>query len=102
MPAYKTKALCLKYKRFSEADKLVTIFSREYGKIKVIAKSARRVPSSLGGRVETLCLNNFLLAKGRSLDIVSQCEVLETFQAIRENGSSLALAYYFLKVVDAG
>lgn len=102
MPAYKTKALCIKNKPFSEADKLVTIFSREYGKIKVIAKSARRVPSRLGGRVETLCLNDFLLAKGKSLDIVSQCEVLESFQGIRENSSALAVAFYFLRVVDAG
>ncbi|MFA6430886.1 MAG: DNA repair protein RecO [Candidatus Margulisiibacteriota bacterium] len=102
MPAYKTKALCIKNKPFSESDKLVTIFSREYGKIKVIAKSARRIPSRLGGRVETFCLNDFLLAKGRSLDIVSQCEVLETFQAIREDGSSLMLAYYLLKIIDAG
>ncbi|OGC35050.1 DNA repair protein RecO [candidate division WOR-1 bacterium RIFOXYB2_FULL_48_7] len=102
MPAYKARAISLKTKPFAEADKMVTIFSREYGKLRVLAKSARRVPSRLGGRVETFSYADYFIAKGRSMDIVSQCEILETFQSLREDGSALQTGLYFLKLIDAG
>jgi len=102
MALYKTKAISLKTSPFAEADKLVTIFSQEFGKIKVLAKGARRVPSRLGGRVEPLTYAEFLLAKGRSLEIISQCEVLETFQAIRENPDGLFAGLYLLRLVEVG
>lgn len=102
MPTYKTKAISLKAASFAEADKLVTLFTREYGKIKVVAKSARRVPSRLGGRVEALTYLDCFIAKGKSLDILSQCEVLESFQSVRNDSEALKTALYFLKLVKAG
>jgi len=87
---------------FAEADKLVTLFSKEQGKIRVVAKGARRIPSRLGGRVETFSYANYILAKGRSLDIVSQCEIIETFQSVRDNPEALRVGFYLLKLVDAG
>jgi DNA repair protein RecO (recombination protein O) len=102
MPAYKTKAISIKARPFAEADKMVTLFTREHGKIRVVAKSARRVPSRLGGRVESFTYGDYLIAKVRSLDIVSQCEVLETFQSVRDDPAALKVGLYCLKLVDAG
>ena len=102
MPAYKTKAVSLKNKPFAEADKMVTLFTREHGKIKVLAKGARRVPSRFGGRVETFTYADCFIAKCRSIDILSQCEVLETFQAVRDDPPALKVGLYLLKLVDAG
>ncbi|MBU0502515.1 MAG: recombination protein O N-terminal domain-containing protein, partial [Candidatus Margulisbacteria bacterium] len=53
MATYKTCAISIKTAPFAEADKLVTLFTERYGKVKAIAKGARRIPSRLGGRVET-------------------------------------------------
>jgi DNA repair protein RecO (recombination protein O) len=102
MPAYKTKTISLKNSPFAEADKMVTLFSREFGKIRVLAKGARRVPSRFGGRVETFTYADCFIAKGRSIDILSQCEVLETFQGVRDDAASLMVGLYLLKLVDAG
>ena len=102
MVAYKTKAISIKNQPFAEADKLTTLFTREYGKIRVVAKSARRVPSRFGGRVESFTYADCLIVKGRSLDILSQCEVLETFQEIRNDSGMLKVGLYLLKLVDAG
>ncbi|MBU0630901.1 MAG: DNA repair protein RecO [Candidatus Margulisbacteria bacterium] len=101
MPAYKTKAISIRNKPFAEADKLVTLFSREHGKIRVLAKGARRIPSRFGGRVETFSYADYFLAKGRSLDIVSQCEVLESFQVVRDDPAGLKAGFYFLRLIDA-
>ena len=102
MPAYKTKAISLKTAPFAEADKLVTLFTREHGKIRVVAKSARRVPSRLGGRIETFTYADLLIARGRSLDVISQCEVLESFQPLRDGPETLRVGLYLLKLVNAG
>ncbi len=101
MATYKTKAISLRAKPFMEADKLVTLFTREHGKIKAIAKGARRVPSRLGGRVEPFTYADYFIAKGRSLDIISQCQVLETFQKLREGELTLPAGIYIIKMVDS-
>ncbi|MFA5839075.1 MAG: DNA repair protein RecO [Candidatus Margulisiibacteriota bacterium] len=101
MASYKAVAITLKTQPFAEADKMVTIFTREFGKVRVIAKGARRVPSRFGGRVETFTYADYFIAKGRSLDIVSQCQVLETFQKLRD-GEKVLAGLYVLKLVNSG
>ena len=102
MAAYKTIAISLKASPFSEADKLVTLFTRDHGKIRAIAKGARRIPSRLGGRVEPFTYSDCFIAKGRSLDIISQCEVFETFQKVREDAAKLPVGIYMLKLINSG
>lgn len=102
MATYKTRAISLRAKPFAEADKLVTLFTREQGKIRVVAKSARKVPSRLGGRVETFTYGDYFIAKCRNLDIISQCQVLESFQSIREKGATLPSGLYMIKLIEAG
>ena len=102
MAAYKTRAISLKTAPFAESDKMVTLFTREQGKIRAIAKGARRVPSRFGGRVETFTYGDYFIAKGRSLDIVSQCQVIETFQKLREDPALLPAGIYMLKLIHCG
>lgn len=102
MPAYKTEAISLKTAPFAEADKLVTLFTKERGKVRAIAKGARRIPSRLGGRVETLTHGDYFIAQGRSLDIISQCQVIETFQQVREQEATLPAGLYIIKLVNSG
>ncbi len=97
MASYKTRAISLRTAPFAEADKLVTLFTRDHGRIRAIAKGARRVPSRLGGRVEPFTYAEYFIAKGRSLDIISQCEVIETFQRLRESPQALPAGLYMLK-----
>lgn len=101
MAAYQTRTISLKTKPFAESDKLVTLFTRDYGKITVIAKGSRKVPSRFGGRVEPLTYAECLIAKGRSLDILSQCQVLESFQRLRD-AEVLPAGLYLLRLVDLG
>jgi DNA repair protein RecO (recombination protein O) len=56
----------------------------------------------LGGKVETFSYADYFIAKGRSLDIISQCEVLETFQSVRDDAGALKIGFYCLKLIDAG
>ena len=102
MVSYKTRAISLKTAPFAEADKMVTLFTRERGKIRAIAKGARRVPSSLGGRVEPFTYGNYFIVALRSIDIISQVEVVESFQRLRDDARRLPSALYILRLVKEG
>lgn len=85
MPHYKTEGIVLKTNNFGEADRLITIFSADYGKIRAIAKGIRRAKSKFGARLEPFSYVKLLLYKGRNLDIVTQTEVIDSFRKIRED-----------------
>ncbi len=99
MGLYKVEAVNIKSSRFGEADKIMVLFTRSHGKVHAIAKSAYKTSSKFGGRLELFAHNNFLLAKGKSLDIVSQIETIKTYHRIRENESKLKAALYMMKVL---
>ncbi|MCX5725863.1 MAG: DNA repair protein RecO [Candidatus Saganbacteria bacterium] len=99
MPSYNANAINLRSSPFGEADKILTLFSRDYGKIKAIAKGARRPGSKFGGRLEILAYNHYHLASGRGLDIVSQCETIHSFYGVRKDLKKLAPSVYLLKLV---
>ncbi|KAF0134242.1 MAG: DNA repair protein RecO (recombination protein O) [Candidatus Saganbacteria bacterium] len=100
MALYKTKGIVIGSREFGETAKMITFFTSDYGKIKIIAKGAKRMNSKFGGRLELFSFLDILAAKGRNLDILSQCETIETFQKIRDKAESLCLGFYFIRVID--
>ncbi len=99
MAFFKTEAVNLKVSRIGEADKLVVLFTRQYGRLSAVAKSAYKAKSKFGGRMEVLAYNSLLLAKGKSLNIISQAETLENFQKLRESEDALKASLYMSKVL---
>jgi DNA repair protein RecO (recombination protein O) len=83
-----------------EADRIVTLFSRDEGKIRAVAKGVRRTTSRSAGHLEPFTLTDVLLAVGRELDVISQADTLEAFRAVREDLERATHAYYLAEVVD--
>jgi len=83
-----------------EADRIVTLFSRDEGKIRAVAKGVRRPTSRSAGHLEPFTLTDVLFAVGKELDVISQADTLESFRHIRENLDLSAHAYYLAEVVD--
>jgi DNA repair protein RecO (recombination protein O) len=83
-----------------EADRIVTLFSRDEGKIRAVAKGVRRTTSRSAGHLEPFTLSDILFAVGRELDVISQADTLEAFRDIRENLELTTHAYYLAEVVD--
>jgi DNA repair protein RecO (recombination protein O) len=101
LPVYKTDAIVIRARDYGEADKILTLFSREYGKIQAIAKGVRKPKSRLRGGVQFLSYSDFLLHKGRSMDTVSQVEQKESFRWLLEDLETLSYAAYLAELVDA-
>jgi DNA repair protein RecO (recombination protein O) len=83
-----------------EADRIVTLFSRDLGKIRAVAKGVRKTTSRSAGHLEPFTLSDIMFAVGRELDVISQADTLESFRQVREDLVLTTHAYYLAEVVD--
>ena len=97
---YKTPAIVLRQRRLGDADKIVTLYSANFGKLDAVAKGVRRVTSRLAGHVEPLNHGAYLIARGRNLDIITQAQTIETFQPLRDDLDRLSRALYAAELLD--
>ncbi len=97
---YKTPAIVLRQRKLGDADKIITLYSANYGKLDAVAKGVRRVRSRLAGHVEPLNHGAYLLAHGRNLDIVTQAQTIESFQPLRDDLGRLSRAFYVAELTD--
>ena len=82
MPLYRDEAVVLRTHKLGEADRIVTLLSRNHGKIRAVAKGVRRTASKFGARLEPFMVADVQLYEGRSLDIVTQAESLGSYGAV--------------------
>jgi DNA repair protein RecO (recombination protein O) len=97
---YRTPAVILKRMDLGEADRIVTLFSRDVGKIRAVAKGVRRTTSRSAGHLEPFTLSDVMFAVGRELDVISQADTLQAFRAVREDLVLTTHAYYLAEMVD--
>ncbi len=100
MGVSKTEGIVLKYTNLGEADKILTILTRNKGKIKAIAKGCRKPKSSLTASSEIFVFSEFVFYKGANLYHVTQAETRETFYNIRNDLLRLSYAVYFAELAD--
>ena len=74
---YRTNALVLDKTKLKETDLILTLVDERGRQVRAVAKGARKPGGRLAARCELFCTVDLLLAQGRSLDIVSQAELLE-------------------------
>ncbi len=100
MPVYKAEAIVIRRHNLGEADRIVTLVTRDHGKLGAVAKGARKPRSRFAGRLELFTHLRALLAVGRSLDVVSQVEVVEAFAPVREDLTRMGYASLVAEVAD--
>ena len=100
MANYKANALVLRRIPLGETDKIVTVYTREYGKLSAVAKGSRKTTSRLAGATEPLMYLRALLAEGMNLDILTQCEIRESFPQIRGDFGLYLRATYACELLD--
>ncbi len=98
---YQTEAVIIKRIKLGEADRILTLYTPEYGKLKAIAKGTRRPKSKLGGHVELLTHSKLLIAKGRNLDIITQAQTIESFLTLKDDLDRISHGLYILELIDS-
>ncbi len=100
MSIIKAQGLVIKETNVGEADKIITLFTRQKGKIQASARGARRNRSGLIAGTQLLCFSDFVLYKGKTMYRVSQSDVIESFFNIRQSIEKLSYATYFVELVS--
>ncbi len=79
MAVYRDEGVVLRTQKLGEADRIVTLLTREHGQVRAVGKGVRRTRSKFGSRLEPFSRVDLLLYGGRTLDIVTQAESLDAF-----------------------
>lgn len=100
MPTYPANALVLHRHPLGEKDRTVVLYTPEQGKISAVAKGAQRATSRFIGATEPFTQLRLLLATGRNLDIITQCEIVNAYPSIRQNLERLSRALYICDLLN--
>lgn len=98
---YKTEGIILKRKNIGEADRMLTVFTREYGKIRVIAKGIRKISSRRAPHLEPFTRVAMVVYRGKTLDSVSEVQPLAIYEDIRHDLERVSIAYYLCELVES-
>lgn len=96
----KVEAVVLEHHEWGEADRLLTLFTREHGRMRAVAKGARRIRSRKAGHLEPFTRVALVLARGRDLWIVTQAETLEANLALHGDLEGIGYASYVVELLE--
>ncbi len=94
------QAIVLKRLNYSEADRILTVFTHKHGKISCIAKGVRRTVSKKAPHIELFSLSNFYFARTKGLPLVTQAETINSFSHLKNNLETTKIAFHAAEIVD--
>ncbi len=97
---YGVRAMVLNSRPMRDADRVLTLYSREKGKIRAVAHGVSKPTSRKRGAVQPFCFSDFMLRRGRELDTVSQCEGLEIFPGLWGDLEKMGYAAHVSELVE--
>jgi DNA repair protein RecO (recombination protein O) len=100
MGLYRDDGIVLRTHKLAESDRIVSILTRDHGKVRAVAKGVRKTKSKFGARLEPPTHLALLFYEGRELDIVTQAETIDHFRAVRDDLDRLTRAVSMLEVAD--
>ncbi|MGG7163839.1 DNA repair protein RecO [Clostridium ihumii] len=95
-----TRGVVIKTQDYKENDKLVWLFTEKLGKISLIAKGARKNKSKLMSITLPFCYGEFTLYKGKSMYILNEGKIIESFQQFLDDFDYLIYGTYFNELID--
>jgi len=96
----KVEGIVLRHRDWGEADRMLTLFTRELGKVQALAKGIRKPRSRKAGHLEPFSRATLLLARGRSFFILTQAEAVNLHTALREDLLLLGYSSYVVELLD--
>lgn len=100
MHTFSTEGFILKRKNFGEADKLITLFTKNHGKVVSVAKGVRKITSRRAGSLELLNHVTVSLHQTKGLPILTEAQALNTFPDLKENLDKISIAFLVLELTD--
>src|SRR6202165_5529329 len=101
MPSEKALALVLKTTDWRETSRIATLWTREFGKVRALAKGGRRLKSSFESALDllTVCRIVFIRKSSDSLDLLTEAQVVRRYPRLRTDLGALYAAYYVAELL---
>ncbi|MFH1971237.1 MAG: DNA repair protein RecO [Patescibacteria group bacterium] len=96
---YSTEAIILATKDYSEADRILVVYTKDFGKLSLIAKGVRKTKSKKRGHLEIFNHLKFSAVKSKGLDIMVEADLVNSFPKIRKSLKKISVGYYFCEVI---
>lgn len=101
MKTFLVEGIVIKRRNFGEADKILTVLTKQNGKIHVKASGIRRIPSRRSPHVELLNLCILNLYRGRNYPILTEAQTVDNYAALKEDFEAIGKAYHLCELVDS-
>ncbi len=98
--SFRVEAIVIKHTNSGEADRIVTLFSRQQGKLRAVARGVRKIRSRRAGHLEPFTHVSLQLAKSKSMPIVTQAETIDAHLTLRDDLAMLGYASYIAELLD--
>ena len=102
MPIYKTKAIVLRATPYGEADRIVSLYTLDFGRIKGVAKGAKRSQKRFGNTLEIGSYISVSFFEKETVELVrlSHCDLIRSLEGFREDIKKLAWASYLIELIN--
>lgn len=98
---YRTHAIVIRRRDHADADRILTLFTPDKGRVEVIAKGVRKTTSRKAGHLEPFAHTSLLIAEARTWDIVTEAVTVESFRHLRDDLDAIVRAGYIAELADA-
>ena len=101
MSLYRDEAIILRTQKLGEADRIITLLTREHGRVRGVAKGVRRTMSKFGSRLEPGSHVDIQLHKGRTFDTITQVEAINNYgEALTDDYQRWTIASAILETAE--
>jgi DNA repair protein RecO (recombination protein O) len=98
--AMRVEAVVLRHSDWGEADRMLGLYTREAGKLRAVAKGARKLRSRKAGHLEPFTRVTLMLARGHDYWIITQAETVDAYLPLREDLVTTGYAAYIIELLD--
>jgi len=96
----KVDGIILKRKNVGEADRILTVFTKQFGKLSIKAAGVRKIASRRASHIELLNLVQMGLYKGQGMHVLTEAVSTESFSSIKADLTKVGFAYHICELVD--
>lgn len=100
MSLLKTRGVIIKTQDYKENDKLVWLYTENFGKVSAIARGAKRNKSKLFAVTLPLCYADYMFFKGKNLSNLQEGKIINSFQGLMSNLDKLTYSSYLCELID--
>lgn len=97
---YSTIGIVLARKNYGEADRVITLLTKDFGKIRVLAKGIRKTKSKKRGHLEVFSLVKISVSQIKGMGLMTEAQIIDSYENIRKDLTRISLAYYFMEVAS--